>query len=143
MADENVIKVTDPAQLAELMQQIDGLREMFSNAARKEAERGKRHKYEGACRQLRDADLPFIELSRSLFKNKSEASMRSQFQRTAKEMKDIDFIPSLVEYDGKLLLINFDAENAAEKFNNYLLKLAGIDEAELTRLAASLDADTK
>lgn len=139
----DVIQVTDPAQLRKLMEEIEGLKNIFSNAARKEAERGKRHKYEGAIRELRDADLPFIELSRTLFKNKSEASMRSQFQRTAKEMKDVSFVPSLVEYDGKLLLINFDAENAAEKFNTYLLKLSGIDEAELTKLAADLDANTK
>ena len=139
----DVIQVTDPAQLRKLMEEIEGLKAIFSNAARKEAERGKRHKYEGAIRELRDGDLPFIELSRTLFNNKSEASMRSQFQRTAKEMKDVNFVPSLVEYDGKLLLINFDADDAAEKFNTYLLKLSGIDEAELTKLAADLDANTK
>lgn len=141
MAD--VIQVTDPAQLRKLLEEVEGLKAIFSNAARKEAERGKRHKYEGAIRELRDADLPFITLSRSVFKNKSEASMRAQFVRAAKEMKEIDFTPSLVEYNGELLLINFDAEQAAEKFNAHLLKLSGVDEDELRKLAADLDNNTK
>ena len=140
MAD--VIQVTDPVQLRKLMQEIEGLKDIFSNAAKKEAERGKRHKYNAACLELKNSDLPFITLSRSVFKNKSEASMRSQFKRTAEEMK-LGFIPSVVEYNGELLLINFDAEYAAEKFNNYLLKLSGVDENELRKLAADLDNNTK
>lgn len=136
------IQVTDPIQLAELLEKVEGLKAVFSNAARKEAERGRRDKYKQAIRDLRDADLPYITLSRSTFKNKSEASMRSQFKRIAEEM-NAGFEPTLVEYDGNLLLVNFDNDTAQEKFNNYILKLAGVDEDELRKLAADLDNSTK
>lgn len=138
----DTIVLTDPKQLAELLQKIEGMKEIFSNAQRKEAERGKRQKYNGALLELRDGDLPFVELSRSEFKNKSAASMRSQFKRIAEEM-ELGFEPSLIEYEDTLILVNFDAEFAAEKFNNYVLKLAGVDETELRKIASDLDNNTR
>lgn len=136
------IQLTDPEQLQKLLAQVEGLKEVFSNAARLEAERSTRGKYTVACKNLRDSDLPYIELNTTTFKNKSIASMRSQFKRTAEEM-ELGFIPSVVEYDEKLLLVNFDAEQASEKFNSYILKLAGVSEQELYKLAADLDKNTK
>ena len=139
---DTTFQVTDPQQLSRLLEEVNGLKEIFSNAARREAERGKRDLYKNGVTQLLNADLPFIELSRSVYKNKSDASMRSQFKNAAEEM-NAGFEPSLIEYDGRLLLCNFDAENAAEKFNAYILKIAGIDEKELYKLAADLDTNTK
>lgn len=136
------IQVNDPVQLAELLEKIEGLKAVFSNAARKEAERGKRDKYKQAIRELANAELPYITLSRETFKNKSEASMRSQFKRIAEEI-NAGFEPTLVEYEGTLLLVNFDNETAQEKFNNYILKLAGVSEDELRKLAADLDNATR
>lgn len=138
----DTIQINDPAQLAELMEKVAGLKEMFSNAQRLEKERAKRGKFLSALKELKDGDLPFVTLNRNTFKNKSVASMRSQFVAQAKE-HNIGFVPSLVEYEDQLILVNFDEENAAEKFNGYVLKLAGISEDELRKIAADLDNNTK
>lgn len=139
---DNVIQLSDPKQLAELLEQVNGLKELFSNVREQERARAKRGKILAALHELRDAELPFITLNRNTFKNKSVASMRSQFKRTAEE-NNVGFEPSLVEYDGELILVNFDNEFAEQKFNTYIMKRAGVDEKELQKIAADLDSNTK
>lgn len=140
------IATTDPAQLEQLLQQVNAMKEMYASLRQQEIDRPKRGKTREDLNELLNADFPLIELSRAKYTNRrgevNLASMRSQFKQLAKD-ENLSFTPSVVEFDGSIFLINFDAEDAERKFNDYILRKAGIDEKELYALAADLDKATK
>lgn len=137
---------TDPVQLAELKEQLEAMKATFASLLQKEADRPKKGKVREDLNLLVRADFPLIVLSMEKYKNKkgevNEASLRSQFKATAKEM-ELPFEPALV-YDGtNLYLVNFDMEQAEEKFNQFILRTAGIDTKELYEVTSDLDAATR
>jgi hypothetical protein len=137
---------TDPAKLAELLEQIDAMKQKFASLRQAENDRPKRGRCAEDLNELLMSDFPMIELSKAKYTNKkgvvNVASMRSQFKTLAKD-RELTFTPSVVEYDGSIFLVNFDADNAEEKFNNYILRKAGIDEKELATLTRDLDTATR
>lgn len=141
-----VIQTTSPEALAELREQVENMRTMFASLRQKEADRPKKGKVREDLNALIQSDFPLILLSRQKYTNKkgqvNVASVRSQFKVQAKEM-ELDFTPSIVEDENNLYLVNFDAENAEAKFNEYILRAAGIDAKELYALTSELDAATK
>lgn len=140
MAD--TIVTTDPKALEDLLTQVAGLKEMFSNANKLYSNRPTRGKYLDAVKQLKDAELPFITLSRDKFPGESVPSMNAQFKKIA-EKHNVGIEPSLVEYNDELLLCDFDAENAGEKFDAYIMSKAGIDASELAAITRELDSATR
>ena len=138
--------VTDPKQLAELLAQVEEMKNLFSTLAQREADRPKKGKTREDLNRLINGDFPVLVLSKEKYTNKkgevNETSLRSQFKQMAIEM-ELDFEPSLV-YDGtNLYLVNLDAKDAERKFNEYVLRTAGIDTADLYEVAAELDKATK
>lgn len=138
--------VTDPAQLAELREQIEAMKQTFASLRQREADRPKKGKVKEDLNNLLNSDFPLIVLSTEKYKNKkgevNESSLRSQFKAAAKDM-ELDFEPGLV-YDGtNLYLVNFDLDDAEAKFNQYILRTAGIGTADLYAASTDLDNDTK
>jgi hypothetical protein len=135
--------VTDPKQLAELLEQIENMKNLFSTLAQREADRPKKGKTREDLNNLVNGDFPVLVLSKQKYTNKkgeiNETSLRSQFKQMAKEM-ELDFEPSLVSDGTNLYLVNLDAQDAERKFNEYVLRTAGIGTSDL--YAASLDLDT-
>lgn len=136
---------TDPKQLAELLTQIEAMKETFSNLRKIEADRPKKGKTREDLKQLLDADFPLIVLSKPKYTNKkgevNVSSMRSQFKIMAKEM-ELDFEPSIVDDGTNLYLVNFDGQDAERKFDDYVLRTAGIEAKDLYSVAADLDKAT-
>jgi hypothetical protein len=143
MAD---ITATDPAQLKELLTQIEAMKATFGNLRKLESDRPKKGKTREDLNKLQDSDFPLIILSRQKYTNKkgevNESSLRSQFKAMAKDM-ELDFEPSLVDDGTNLYLVNLDAEDAERKFDEYVLRTAGIDTKDLYEVASELDKATK
>lgn len=137
---------TDPAQLKELLEQINAMKETFSSLRKVEADRPKKGKTREDLKQLLDSDFPLIILSKPKYTNKkgevNVASMRSQFKTMAKEM-ELNFEPSVVDDGTNLYLVNFDEQDAARKFDEYILRTAGIEAKDLYSVASDLDTATK
>jgi len=134
MAD--VITKSDPVKVAETLEQINAIRRQLAELAELKNARGTRGKYEEALKTLESNDLPLIELP-AKFTNKSEASMQQQFKKTATEMK-LTWEPSVVFFNDAKFLVNFDADNVETKLEQYVLRHAGIDKAELSKLTQGL-----
>jgi hypothetical protein len=143
MAD---ITATDPAQLKELLTQIEAMKATFGNLRKLEADRPKKGKTREDLKQLQDSDFPLIILSRPKYTNKkgevNESSLRSQFKAMAKDM-ELDFEPSLIDDGTNLYLVNLDAEDAERKFDEYVLRTAGIAAKDLYEVTSELDKATK
>jgi len=143
MAD---ITATDPAQLKELLTQIEAMKATFGNLRKLEADRPKKGKTREDLKQLQDSDFPLIILSRPKYTNKkgeiNESSLRSQFKVMAKDM-ELDFEPSLIDDGTNLYLVNLDAEDAERKFDEYVLRTAGIAAKDLYEVTSELDKATK
>lgn len=137
MAD---IVVDNPELLEATLDEVTKLKELFSNLAKKEAERSKRDKYGRALRQLEESDLPILTLGPEFDANKSIASITQQFKKNA---ENLNWEPSVVEYNDVKYLVNFDAEDAEAKFNTYILNKAGISEQQLAAITRDLDASTR
>ena len=137
---------TDPEQLAELQSQIEAMKATFASLRQIEADRPKKGKTREDINNLINSDFPLILLSKQKYVNKkgeiNESSLRSQFKSMAKEM-EIGFEPTLVNDGTNLYLVNFDMEDAERKFNEYVLRTAGIDQSDLYTVAADLDTATK
>lgn len=136
------IDTTDPKALKDLLAELATIQSTFNAARDKFENRPTRGKYTAALKELNSAELPYITLSSEKFNNDSEASMTQQFKKSATKL-NLDWEPSVVFFNGVKLLINFDADNAAEKFDNYIMSKAGIDMATLTKLTAELDSETR
>lgn len=140
------IDVTDPAQLAELREQIEAMKVTFATLRQKEADRPKKGKTREDLLNLVNGDFPLVVLSKPKYTNKkgivNVSSVRSQFKLMAKEM-ELDFEPSVVDDGTNLYLVNFDIEDAERKFNEYVLRTAGIDEKDLYEVTSELDKATK
>jgi hypothetical protein len=136
---------TDPAQLKELLEQINAMKETFSSLRKIESDRPKKGKTREDLKQLLDADFPLIVLSKPKYTNKKGeivvSSLRSQFKAMAKEM-ELDFEPTLVDDGTNLYLVNFDENDAERKFDEYVLRTAGIAASDLYSVAADLDTAT-
>jgi hypothetical protein len=141
MADGDVVKA-DPDALAQLLEEVSGLKEMWGALRTKHQDRPTRGKYTQACNELENNDLPFIELSRAKFTNESVSSINSQFKRAA-EKAGLSYTPSVVEFNDSLILVNFDADQAEQKFDAWIMKKAGIDAATLASVTRDLDAATR
>lgn len=143
MAD---ITATDPAQLKELLTQIEAMKATFGNLRKLEADRPKKGKTREDLKKLQDSDFPLIILSRPKYTNKkgeiNESSLRSQFKAMAKDM-ELDFEPSLIDDGTNLYLVNLDAEDAERKFDEYVLRTAGIAAKDLYEVTSELDKATK
>ena len=139
---EVMIDVNDPKQLETLLAEVSGLKEMWSNAHRKHIDRPTRGKYGQAIDELENADLPLIELSRAKFNNDSVTSMQQQFTKAAKK-KSLSYDPTVVEFNDNLVLCNFDAEQASEKFDKWIMSKAGISTTQLAEITRDLDAATR
>lgn len=139
-------EVTDPKQLAELKEQIAQMESVFTRLRQIESDRPKKGKTREDINNLINADFPLIVLSKQKYTNKkgeiNESSLRSQFKQMAKEM-ELDFEPTLVNDGTNLYLVNFDIEDAERKFNEYVLRTAGIDAKDLNEVARELDNATK
>jgi hypothetical protein len=138
--------VTDPVQLAELQEQIAQMKATFMSLRQRETDRPKKGKVKEDLANLVKSDFPLITLSREKYKNKkgevNESSLRSQFKQAAKDM-ELDFEPALVDDGTNLYLVNFDEDNAEAKFEQYILRTAGIATADLNGAARDLDLATK
>lgn len=137
---------TDPKQLAELQTKIDEMKAVWANLRQIESDRPKKGKTREDINALDNSDFPLIVLSRQKYLNKkgeiNESSLRSQFKNMAKEM-EVGFEPTLVNDGTNLYLVNFDMEDAERKFNEYVLRTAGIASSDLYTVAADLDTATK
>lgn len=137
MAD--VIK-TDPKAMADLLAQVEAIKSHYLALAQKAQNRPTRGKYEKAMNELKNSDLPIIELSNVTFPNESEASMRQSFKKVAEKLN----MNATVVFDGDAkYLIDFDAHNAAESFDKFIMKKAGISKSDLAAITAELDNATK
>ena len=140
------ITATDPKQLQELLAQVEAMKATFASLPQTEADRPKKGKTREDLIQLQNSDFPLIILSKPKYTNKKGevnlSSMRSQFKTMAKEM-ELDFEPSVVDDGTNIYLVNFDMHDAERKFNEYVLRTAGIDEKDLYALSSDLDSATK
>lgn len=134
MADE--IIQSDPEKVSEVLEQVNAIRRQLAELAEIRNARGTRGKYEEALKMLESNDLPLIELP-AKFNNKSEQSMQQQFKKTATDMK-LTWEPSVVFYNDAKFLVNFDADNVEQKLEQYILRHAGVSNAELTKLTQGL-----
>ena len=136
---------TDPKQLAELLAQVEAMKQTFASLRQTEADRPKKGKTREDLKQLCDADFPLIVLSKPKYTNKKGEvnvnTLRSQFKIMAKEM-ELGFEPSVVDDGTNIYLVNFDMDDAERKFNEYVLRTAGIDEKDLYAMSADLDKAT-
>ena len=139
MAD---IVTTDPKALESVLAQVEQIKAQFASMYDAHANRPTRGKYEAALRELENAELPLIELSITRFPNTSIASMQSQFKRAAQKM-GLSYSPSVVSWNDSTFLVNFDGENAERKFNEYIMRKAGISAEDLAKVTRELDSATK
>lgn len=139
-------QVTDPTQLAELQAQILAMQSTFHTLMQIENDRPKKGKTREDINNLINSDFPLIVLSKVKYTNKkgeiNESSLRSQFKQMAKEM-ELDFTPTLVNDGTNLYLVNFDAQDAERKFNEYVLRTAGIAASDLSEATRDLDNATR
>jgi len=140
MAD--TITVTDPAQLSELLNEVEAIKATFVSLHSAHVNRPTRGKYGAALKELENSDLPLMELSSTKFDNDSQASMQQQFSKAAEKI-NLTWEPSVVFYNGSKFLVNFDAENAEAKLEQLILRKAGISSKDLYAAAADLDTSTK
>lgn len=140
------MQTTDPAQLAELLAKVDAMKATFASLRQTELDRPKRGKVKEDLNELVKSDFPLILLNTQKYRNKkgeiNDSSIRSQFKIAAKDM-ELDFEPSIVWDGTNLYCVNFDAENAEAKFNEYVLRTAGIDINELYAVTSDLDKATR
>lgn len=140
MADE--VQVNDPELLKQLLGEVESIKATFVALKAAHDSRPTRGKYGNALTILESGDLPMMELGASFDKNDSQASMQQQFNKAAEKM-ELTWEPSVVFYNGAKFLVNFDHENAEEKFEQYILSKAGIDAATLATITRDLDGATK
>jgi len=126
--------------------EIEAMKQTFGKLRSLEDDRPKKGKTREDLKKLLDSDFPLIILSKQKYTNKkgifNESSVRSQFKTMAKEM-ELDFEPSVVSDGTNVYLVNLDAEDAERKFDEYVLRTAGIDSTDLYGIASDLDKATK
>jgi hypothetical protein len=129
-------------ELEKLLGEVSAIKEMYAKLHKKAEERPTRGKYEKAYNQLMQSDLPLIELSAVTFNNDSESSMQQMFRKIA-EKKNGPSVSVVFDGNGNKFLIDFDAENAEQKLEKYLLKKANVSAKELAEITYDLDAATR
>mgnify|MGYP003575185590 CR=1 FL=1 len=139
MAD---VQVNNPELLREILGEVESIKATFVALKAAHESRPTRGKYGNALTILDAGDLPLMELGASFDKNDSQASMQQQFNKAAEKMS-LSWEPSVVFYNGAKFLVNFDHEQAEEKFENYILSKAGIDKQTLASITRDLDDATK
>lgn len=139
MAD---VTVNNPELLRDVLSEVEALKAQFVALRSAHDNRPTRGKYGAALTELANSDLPLMELSITKFTNESQASMQQQFEKAA-EKSNIDWKPSVVFYNDAKFLVNFDADDAEEKFETYILRKANISKSDLAAITRDLDNATK
>lgn len=128
-------------ELQTLLEQVNAKKEQYRNARLRRDRMPGRNKYATALCQLRDNDLPLIELDKTVFTNESETSMQSQFKKTAEKKKLPNYYFCFIGTDK--VLVDFDRDGAEELFDNYVMERAGITPEQLAAITTDLDAATR